>query len=326
METEAAAIGIDFGGTTIKSAVVKNGAIIVRGNVIDTLAAPGSDALISALVAEIKRLCSKHGGCGGRAERGKNESKIVALGIGLPGITDSIHGIVRQLSNVPGWREVPLRDILRERTGLHTAIENDANAMAYAEWKFGAARGGRNVVCVTLGTGVGGGLILNGELFRGSYLGAGEIGQMSIHHEGVPGNYGNFGAIEKYVGNAQIAERAQKLFAEEKGERLSLDECSPAELARRAESGDETARKLWQRIGTEIGAALANVVWLLNPDAIVIGGGIAKAGELLFEPIRRTIRARTMPVFFENLQIVPAALGNDAGIIGSAAIALDTRV
>ena len=311
METEAAAIGIDFGGTTIKSAVVKNGAIIARGDVIDTLAAPGSDALIAALIAEILRL--------------KNIRKhIVALGIGLPGITDSIHGVVRQLSNVPGWRDVPLRDILRERTGLHTAIENDANAMAYAEWKFGAARGGRNVVCVTLGTGVGGGLILNGELFRGSYLGAGEIGQMSIHHEGVPGNYGNFGAIEKYVGNAQIAERAQKLFAEEKGERLSLDECSPAELARRAESGDETARKLWQRIGTEIGAALANVVWLLNPDAIVIGGGIAKAGELLFEPIRRTIRARTMPVFFENLQIVPAALGNDAGIIGSAAIALDT--
>jgi glucokinase len=197
--------------------------------------------------------------------------------------------------------------------------------MAYAEWKFGAVKqmgGGKNVVCVTLGTGVGGGLILNGQLFRGSFLGAGELGQMSIHHEGVLGNYGNYGALEKYVGNAQIAERAQKLFAEA-GQNLSREECMPAAMAERAMKGDRLALQLWERIGTEIGAALANVVWLLNPDAIVIGGGVAKAGDILFDPIRRTIRERTMPVFYAQLKVVPAMLGNDAGIIGSAAIALD---
>jgi glucokinase len=314
METRAA-IGIDFGGTTIKSAIVENGKITQRGATIDTRAGDSSNALIEAIIAEIVRL---------KATR----ETLSALGIGLPGVTDSVHGIVHELSNVPGWRDVPLRDLLRERTGLHTAIENDANAMAYAEWKYGAAsgeRGGNNVVCVTLGTGVGGGLILNGQLFRGSYFGAGEIGQMSVQLDGVPGNYGNSGALEKYVGNAQITERARVLYAES-GRQFSPEECSPAVLAELATKGDAVARKLWDRIGVEIGAALANIVWLLNPDSIVIGGGVAKAGDLLFDPIRHTIRERTMPIFYANLHIVPAMLGNDAGIIGSAAIALDSLV
>lgn len=306
-----AAIGIDFGGTTIKSAVVENGAITHRGAVIDTLATGGSDALIAALVAEISRLKT-------------GRENIIALGVGLPGIVDSVKGIVHRLSNVPGWEDVPLRELLREKTGLPAAIENDANAMAYAEWKFGAAaRGGRNCVCVTLGTGVGGGLILDGKLYRGSGLGAGEIGQMSIDHHGPPGNYANPGALEKYVGNAQIAGRAWKVYAEA-GRTFPAEELSPAALAAWAQAGDPIARELWHRIGEEIGAMLTSIVWLLNPDSIVIGGGIAQAGDLLFVPIRRVISERTMPVFYEKLEIVPAMLGNDAGIIGSAALALES--
>lgn len=314
MMNNQAAIGIDFGGTSIKFGVVENGAITQRGAIIETKTAGGRDAVIEAIVAEALRL--KAGG----------ENNIAALGIGLPGLTDSEKGVVLQLTNVPGWENVPLRDWLRERTGLPTAIENDANAMAYAEWKFGAVRnagGARNVVCVTLGTGVGGGLILNGGIFRGSGLGAGEIGQMSIHHEGEPGNYGNFGALEKYVGNAQIAERAWKLYAEA-GRTFPAEELTPAALAARAQAGDEIAMQVWERVGREIGAGLSNVVWLLNPDAIVIGGGISKAGDVLFNPIRRTIRERTMPALYDGLMIMPALLGNDAGIIGSAAIALDS--
>ncbi len=308
MKDSATAIGIDFGGTTIKSAIVQNGAIVHRGATIDTLRTGDSAALIEALIAEIQALRLVH-------------AEVAAIGIGLPGITDSLTGVVHRLSNVPGWYDVPLRDLLQQRTGLPAAIENDANAMAYAEWKFGAARNGLNVVCITLGTGVGGGLILNGQLFRGSHLGAGEVGQMSIDLRGRAGNYGNLGALEKYVGNAQIAERAQKLY-ENAGKLLPLSECSPAALDTAARAGDATARQLWAEIGAEIGTALANVVWLLNPDAIVLGGGVARAGELLFEPIRRTIQASTMPVFYESLRLLPAELGNDAGIIGSAAIAL----
>ena len=304
------AIGIDFGGTTIKFGVVRGGVIVERGNVIETVKNDAA-ALIAALIAEVMRLAGRH-------------PETCAIGIGLPGIVDSLHGVVHRLSNVPGWNETPLRDLVRRDTGLFTAIENDANAMAYGEWKYGAAMGGTNVVCITLGTGVGGGLILDGRLFRGSSLGAGEAGQMSIDWNGVPGNYGNLGALEKYVGNQQIAGRAQEAYTRA-GKTVAAENCTPLALGKAALAGDEIARGLWTRFGEEIGAGLVNVIWLLNPDCTVIGGGVAQAGELLFEPIRRTIRARTMPVFYERLRIVPATLGTDAGIIGGAQLALDLQ-
>jgi len=308
--TAPTAIGIDFGGTTIKSALIESGKVLHRGEVIDTLRTGDSDAIIEALLAEVEVL---------RRVR----PDTVAVGVGLPGIVDSVNGIVHRLANVPGWNAVPLRELLRNRTGLHAAIENDANAMAYAEWKYGAAHKGANVVCVTLGTGVGGGLILDGHLYRGSALGAGEIGQMSIDYQGRPGNFGNLGALEKYVGNREIAARAQQLY-EQAGKLVPIEQCNPAAMDDAALAGDPVAEQLWNLLGTEIGFTLANVVWLLNPDTIVIGGGVGRAGNLLFEPICRTIRSVTMPTFYENLKIVPAALGNDAGVIGSASVALDS--
>jgi glucokinase len=295
------AIGIDFGGTTIKCALVEDGKIIQRGDLIDTLHSGDSSAIEEALLGRIAQL---------RAIR----PDTVAIGVGLPGIIDSVNGIVHRLSNVPGWNDIPLCDLLQRRTGLYAAIENDAKCMAYAEWKYGAARNGTNVV---------GGIILDGRLFRGSFLGAGEIGQMTIDYQGPSGNYGNLGAIEKYVGNHQIAERGQRLY-ESAGKLVALEQCTPAALEAAARVGDPVAIGLWAQIGYELGVALANVVWLLNPDTIVLGGGVAKAGDLLFDPIRRTIQSTTMPTFYENLKILPAALGNDAGIIGSASVALDS--
>jgi glucokinase len=303
-------IGIDFGGTTIKSALVENGKIVHRGEIIDTLRSGDSNAIIDALISRV-------------ADLRKVRPDAVAIGVGLPGVIDSVNGIVHRLSNVPGWTDIPLRDTLNRRTGLHAGIENDAKCMAYAEWKYGAAREGKNIVCVTLGTGVGGAVILDGRLYRGSSLGAGEIGQMTINYEGPVGNYGNRGAIEKYVGNHQIAERGQQYY-ENAGKLVPIEECSPEALAKAAHAGDTIARQLWAHIGMEIGVALSNVVWLLNPDTIIIGGGVAKAGDLLFEPIRKTIQEITMPTFYEALSILPAALGNDAGAIGSASIALDS--
>ncbi len=302
-------IGIDFGGTTIKIAVARGGEIIQRGTILDTQKLGSPEAMFDAISTVVAQLREAH-------------PEVAAIGAGLPGIVDATNGIVLELSNVPGWSAVPLRQILHDRTGLPVAVDNDAKSMTYAEWRFGAARGKVNVICVTLGTGVGGGLILDGKLYRGSANGAGEIGQTSIDFNGRPGVYGNLGAMEKYVGNHQIAERARELYRQAGRER-SLEDCSPKALATAAEGNDAVALALWKEIGTEIGAALANIVWLLNPDCIVLGGGVAKAGELLLEPIRAAIRARTMPAFFENLQIVPATLGNDAGIIGAAALGLE---
>jgi glucokinase len=196
--------------------------------------------------------------------------------------------------------------------------------MAYGEFLHGAARGARNAICITLGTGVGGGLILDGRLFRGSRLAAGEIGHTSIDSNGPRGVYGTPGDLETYVGNRKIAERAARLFVAD-GRPRPVEKCTPADLAELAVAGDRIAIGLWDAIGTEIGAALISAVWLLNPDTIVIGGGIAAAGDTIIAPIRRTICERTSPLFHEQLRVVPATLGNDAGIIGSAELALETK-
>ena len=303
------AIGIDFGGTSIKSGLVLDGKIVAKGELIDTKKCGGAEAIIDALVRVIDTL---------RAQA----PSVAGIGIGLPGIIDSVNGIVHELTNVPGWFQTPLRQIIHDRTGLVTTIENDANAMAYGEWKYGAAIGARHVVCITLGTGVGGALILDGKLYRGAQLGAGEIGHMSIDLGGRPGRYGNSGCLEQYCGNNQIAARAVDLYAAS-GITKTVAECAPIHLDKAARAGDRIALDLWDTLGTEIGAAFASVVWILNPDTIVIGGGVAKAGDLLFEPIRKSIAARTVDVFHKDLRVVPASLGNDAGIIGNAVLALE---
>ncbi len=304
------AIGIDFGGTTIKSGLVGDGQILKRGHLIDTQHHQGPESLLNEIVAVIQELRA--------AEPG-----VSAIGVGVPGLVDSVNGIVHELTNVPGWQDVNLRNLLHERTGLYITIENDANAMAYGEWTYGAAKGGVHVVCITLGTGVGGALILDGRLYRGAQLGAGEIGHMSIDYRGKPGAHNNPGDLEEYVGNRQIAARAVKRYAAA-GQQKDAQHCTPRDLAEAAMAGDSVASQLWEDMGEELGAALASVVWILNPDTIVIGGGVANAGDLIFEPVRRTIRNRTQKVIYEHLRVVPATLGNDAGIIGNAVLALQT--
>ena len=307
---EPLAIGIDFGGTSVKLGLVRAGSLVTRAASLPTLAYDSGDALLAAILLSIDALRARH-------------PDVSAVGVGLPGIVDSVGGIVHHLTNVPGWEKVPLREMISASTGLPAVIENDANAMTYAEWKFGAARGLENVVCVTLGTGVGGGLIIGGRLYRGSTLGAGEIGNMSIDYRGVAGPYGNHGALEEYVGNQQIGRRAALRYHAE-GKPRALEECTPLLLAGAALAGDDVACQLWEETGVMLGAALSDIVWLLNPDAIVLGGGVANAGELVFVPLRRTIRERTNVVFYEHLAIVPAELGPDAGLIGCGALALDS--
>ena len=309
MSIPMTAIGIDFGGTSIKSAVVHEGRIIARGAPINPQPFTSSDTLIEAIAGLIAKLQAAH-------------PEIAGVGIGLPGFVDSENGIVHSLTNVAGWHEVPLCQILHAKTGLVVTIENDANAMAYGEFKYGAAQGGRHVVCITLGTGVGGALILNHKLYRGAQLGAGEVGHMSIDLNGRPGPYGNNGGLEEYVGNQQIAERAVELYRAA-GQVKTIDECSPQALQQAALDGDTVATGLWDQLGVELGTALASVVWLINPDTIVIGGGVAQAGDVLFQPMIREIKNRTLALFHEKLRVIPATLGNDAGIIGNAALALE---
>jgi glucokinase len=305
------AIGFDFGATTIKTGVVQGGSILERGKIIETRQDGNTDGLIQEMIDEIQALK-------------KNHPETKAVGFGVPGIINPITGVVINLTNVKGWKEIPLRSIVHEKTGLTANLENDAKAMAYAEWRHGAGAQVPNVVCVTLGTAVGGALILNGKLYRGATFVAGEIGQMSIDYQGVDYVYGNKGALEAYVGHYKIADRAREIHSAG-GKEISDEQSDPKNLSAAADRGDNLAEAVWQDIGLKIGVGLTNVIWLVNPDRVVIGGGVAQAGERLFKYIRETIKGRCEKTFWEKLEVVPATLGNDAGIIGAASLALESE-
>ena len=305
------AIGFDMGATSTKTGVVKDGMILTRGYVIETRQDGDTGALIDAFIREIQRLKQIH-------------PEVEAVGFGVPGIINPVQGVVVNLTNVKGWSDIPLRSIIMERTQLVGNLENDAKAMAYAEWKYGAGQSVPDVVCVTLGTAVGGALILNGRLYRGARFVAGEIGQTSIDYNGVDFVYGNKGALEAYVGHRQISAFAQELYKQH-GRSLTDAEAHLDNLSKAADEGDPIADEVWRAVGLKIGVGLTNVIWLVNPDRIVIGGGVANAGERLFRYIRETIESRCEKTFWRNLEVVPATLGNDAGIIGAASLALESE-
>ena len=308
-DSNITAIGIDFGGTSVKLGVCRGAELLHTDEPIITAAHPGPNALIGEMAKRVASLREQF-------------PDIAAIGVGVPGLVDFDRGFVHVLTNVPGWNHIPLKSLLSEKTGLPCIVENDANAMAYAEWRYGAGKGLRNVVALTLGTGVGGGLVLDGKMFRGSSFSAGEIGQMSIEMDGVPGAYGNLGALEKYMGNVQIAEHAVKRYAEA-GMDKNLEDCTPKAIAVAAGNGDDIARQIWAEIAEWLGTALSSIAWLINPDAFVIGGGVAQAGDLIFDPLKRKVQSMLSTVVWEKLQIVPARFSNEAGIIGNAALAAD---
>ncbi len=308
-DLQKTSIGIDFGGTSVKLGVCRGDELLTTDDPIPTADFHGPAALIGEMAARVARLRQTH-------------PDICAIGVGVPGLVDFDHGFVHELTNVPGWKHVPLKAILGEKTGLPVLVENDANAMVYAEFRFGAARGLKNVVGLTIGTGIGGGLVLDGKMYRGSGFAAGEIGQMSVHFDGKPGHYGNLGALEKYTGNQQIAEHAVQRYAEA-GIEKQVSDCTPKKIAEAAQAGDDIARQVWAEVADWLGTALASIAWLLNPDAFVIGGGVAQAGDLIFTPLKNKVRSMLSTVVWERLLIAPARFSNEAGIIGNAALAAD---
>ena len=302
------AIGIDFGGTSVKAAVVRGGEILDLSPPIATQDFHSPQELITAILRTIEDLRARH-------------PAVVAIGIGVPGFVDFEKGLVLDLTNVRGWQKIPLRDPLSAVCGLPVCVENDANCMAFAEWKLGAAMGLTHIVCVALGTGVGGGIIVNGQMLRGAKFGAGEIGQTSIDYQGRPGHYGNLGALEDYIGNQEITRDALTAY-HSAGIPKDTEQCTPAALAEAAQHGDPVALAQWDKIAQMLATAMMNACWLLNPEALVIGGGVARAGEILFKPFREHLLRQLSGPFKNGLLILPAAFGHEAGMIGAAALAL----
>jgi glucokinase len=309
MEFTDKAIGVDFGGTSIKFGVVLGKQIIGEAPPIIPKEYPRPTDLIQAIADTCKQLMESH-------------SDIKAIGCGVPGFVDTPTGKIHNLTNVPGWIDIPLRDLLSEKTGLPCIVENDANAMAVAEWKLGAGAGFEHLVCLTLGTGVGGGIIVNNQLVRGSQFVAGELGQTSIHYNGRVGAYNNPGALEDYIGNNEYAADAQRAY-HEAGIEKHIDDCTPAALDAAATAGCAIAIACWDDFARKLACTISNCCWLLNPDAFVIGGGISKAGKTLFEPLKKHVNAQLSAPFSDHLQLIPAKFSNDAGIIGCAVLALE---
>lgn len=303
------AIGVDFGGTSVKFGVLYRSNIIDQAPAISTPDFDGPEALIGAMLRVIEDLRERH-------------PRIEAIGVGVPGFVHFERGIVHNLTNVPGWVSIPLKKLLSDETHLPVVVENDANCMAYAEWKRGAGRGLNHLVALTLGTGVGGGVVANGKMVRGAQFGAGEVGQMSIDWRGRRGAYGNLGALEDYVGNNEIAADARQSYADA-GEERHLAEFTPAALSKAALLGDEIALKIWDDIAAKLATAIMNCCWLLNPQAVIIGGGISKAGDLLFNPLTAHLYSQLSGPFKEHLMVLPARFGTEAGMVGAAALALE---
>ncbi|MGB2401864.1 MAG: ROK family protein [Akkermansiaceae bacterium] len=303
------ALGIDFGGTSVKFGVVRGNEVIAQAPPIATEDFREAEPLIDAIIYIIEDLRTHH-------------PEIAAIGVGVPGFVDFKTGTIHNLTNVRGWTNIALRDILQERTKLPVAVENDANCMAYAEWKVGAGMGKDHLVCITLGTGVGGGIITHGHMLRGAHSVAGELGQTSIDFAGREGAYGNLGSLEDYIGNNEIAADARQFYASRDIDR-SITECTPVALSQAAAQGDLIAVEIWQGIAQKLACTVVNACWLLNPSAIIIGGGVAKAGELLFDPLKVSIQNQLAPAFLNELEIIPARFSNDAGIIGAATLALE---
>ncbi len=308
---QATSLGIDFGGTSVKFGVVRGHEVIAQAPAIATEDFQQAAPLIDAIVCVIGDLRMHH-------------PEISAIGVGVPGFVNFETGTIHNLTNVKGWTNIALRDILEERTGLPVSVENDANCMAYAEWKVGAGKGKDHLVCITLGTGVGGGIITHGHMLRGAQSIAGELGQTSIDYRGREGAYGNLGSLEDYIGNNEIAADARQTYSSRNIEK-SITECTPAALSQAAAQGDEIAVEIWCGVAQKLACTVINACWLLNPAAIIIGGGVAKAGELLFGPLKESIEKQLSPAFLEGLEILPAQFSNDAGIIGAATLALEER-
>ena len=311
-------IGIDLGGTNLRFGLVDENARIIARRRYGTGAQDGVQAVVERLMEGILALSEKASGLG---------MKVKGAGVGLPGIIDG-QGVVRVSPNLSGWQDIPLRQMLSSALPFPVFVENDANAHALGEAWFGAGKDIKSAVCLTLGTGVGGGIILNGKIWAGADGMAGEVGHVTVEPDGRPCPCGNRGCLERYASATAVVEiTAEALRA---GARSSLGKLyrndpaalTPEAIADAAEAGDALASRVYAQAGRYLGIASAGLINLLNVERLIIGGGLANAWRLFIGPLREEAAARAFAIPFKRCRIVRAKLKDDAGILGAAGLAL----
>jgi glucokinase len=291
-------IGVDVGGTkTLGAVVTRDGAIDVR--LERPAEASSEESLLAALDSLVEEL--------------RAAAEVAALGFGIPSRIDQRRGRSIEAVNLP-LEGVDFRDRMRERHGLPVAIDNDGNAAAIGEWKAGAASGTSNVVMLTLGTGVGGGLILDGRPFRGATGSGAELGHVVIDADGPPCPCGGHGHLESYACGPVADRVARELFG---------PESDAEDLVERARGGDAEAVEALAGIGRKLGAGIATFVNVFEPELVVVGGGFGEAGELLLGPAREVVAREGLVPGRDTVRIVEAKLGVEAGVVGAATIAFE---
>lgn len=289
---QTAVIGIDLGGTAIKL-----GRFDWEGNCLQSLSLPTPqpatpDAVLAALVSAIEQI--------------DPDRTTVAIGVGTPGPADATGRIARVAINLAGWRDVPLADWLESKTGRATVLANDANCAGMGEYWLGAGQPFRDLILLTLGTGVGGAVILDGKLFVGRDGTAGELGLITLNPEGPDCNSGNQGSLEQYASVRAIRRRTG---------------LEPDELGAKAAAGDPDALAFWQAYGRDLGAGLASLIYVLTPEAIILGGGVSASARFFLPTLEQELERRVLPSSRASLQILIAELGNQAGMVGAAKLA-----
>ncbi|HEY9598626.1 MAG TPA: ROK family protein [Cyanophyceae cyanobacterium] len=294
MTVKLEVIGIDLGGTAIKLGRFRDDGTCLQSLTVATPQPATPTAVVEAMTEAITSLSNS------------KQNAIAAIGVGTPGPADAAGRIARVAINLAGWQDVPLADMLEAKMGCPTVLANDANCAGLGEAWLGAGSKFRNLILLTLGTGVGGAIILEGKLFTGHQGAAAELGLITLNPDGPRCNSGNQGSLEQYVSVQAIRRRTGK---------------EPAELGVLAKQGDKFALEFWESYGRDLGAGLASLIYVLTPEAIIIGGGVSASAEFFFPATLREIEQRVLPSSRTGLQLLPAELGNQAGMVGAAKLA-----
>jgi glucokinase len=310
-------LGLDVGGTKLAAGVVDPDGRVLSWLTEPTRLADGARGVIDRHVEQGREAVEA---------AGVGWDEIAAVGIGAGGPLDTERGILESPLNLPGWIDVPIVAIVESALGRPAVVENDATAAALAEYRYGAgrSRGSRHLVYLTISTGIGGGLVLDGRLYRGAAGNAGELGHLTIDWHGRPCTCGRRGCLEAYASGTNIAVRAREaLESGEPSSLRSLPAITARDVAVAAAAGDAVATRVWDETTDILGSAVATILDVFNPDVIVLGGGVTRSGDQLLGPVREVAFRDAMAPAAESAAIVVSELGDQLGVIAAAAIAFE---
>lgn len=304
------AIGIDLGGTSVKYALVASDGGVLFSGKLPTLADEGAEAVLGQILAGAKS-CLEFAA--------ENGLQPVGIGVGSPGVVSADERMVLGgAENIPGWERIPISDRLEQATGLPVRVNNDANLMALGETLYGAAKGATDVVFLTVGTGIGGGVLIDGRLYGGYRNRGTEFGHMTVKCDGEPCACGSVGCLEHYASTSALVRRFQARCAEEK---RACTRCDGEMIVALYHAGDALAREVMEEHWDYLSTGIISIIHIFSPQTVVIGGGISEAGEFYLDELRKRVFARAMAVCSEETRIVGATLGNRAGCLGAAGLA-----